>query len=243
MRRPRIGIAANTMTMTTGDMPGLERTYVNYDYIVSLEKAGAVPVVLPVVKNTELVREMLVGLDGVLLSGGSDIDPAFYGADVNVHCGYINHTVDAFTLCAAKEAYNAGLPVFGICKGIQAINVAFGGTLYQDLPAEKEGSLQHSQMAPRSNPTHEIEIDEDSFLYPVLGSRARVNSFHHQAVKRIADGFRVTARARDGVVECLEKEDGGFVCGVQFHPEMMAAGGNEKMIELFRRFTEKCSID
>lgn len=241
MRKPRIGIAANTMVMEGGDMPGMLRCYVNQDYIVSLEKAGAVPVVLPVLEDAETAAEQLTGLDGLVVSGGPDLDPQLYGADVSVHCGYINREADVYTLRLIHAAYDMGMPVFGICRGAQAVNVAFGGTLYQDLEAEKPGTFQHVQKAPRGNPVHEIEIDRDGFLYPVFGSRTRVNSFHHQAVRRTADGFRITARARDGIAECIEKTDGGFVCGVQFHPEMMAAAGDEKMTEVFRRFAAVCT--
>lgn len=240
MRKPRIGISANTMVMEGGSMPGLTRSYVNQDYVVSLEKAGAVPVLLPVTADPELAMEQLAGLDGLIVSGGPDIDPQLYGADVSVHCGYINREADVYTLRLIHAAYDADVPVLGICRGAQAVNVAFGGTLYQDLDTEKPGTFQHVQKAPRGNPIHEIEIDHDGFLYPVFGGRTRVNSFHHQAVRRTAEGFRITARARDGVAECIEKTDGGFVCGVQFHPEMMAAAGDEKMTEVFRLFASVC---
>ena len=239
MKKARIGVSASTM-LADGE---LERSYVNQDYIISLAKAGAVPVILPVTEDLSLVAEQLEFLDGVVISGGADIDPWFYHEEVKPTCGYTNHVLDAFSLATIRAAYEAELPVFGICRGCQAINVAFGGTLYQDIPTERPGCYAHLQKAERWEPIHDISIDEDSFLYSILGNKARVNSFHHQAVAKIADGFSVTARARDGIVECIEKEAGGFVCGVQFHPEMMAANGNAAMLEIFQKFVRICTND
>lgn len=239
MEKARIGISASTMVVDGN----LERSYVNQDYIISLEKAGAVPVILPVVKDLSVVEKQLAFLDGLVISGGADIDPWFYHEGVKETCGFTNHALDEFTLAAIRCAYEAELPVFGICRGCQAINVAFGGSLLQDIPTDRPGSYAHVQKAERWESIHDIAVDEDSFLYSVLGNKARVNSFHHQAVARVADGFSVTARARDGIVECLEKEAGGFVCGVQFHPEMMAAHGDPAMLALFEKFVRICSND
>lgn len=239
MKKARIGISASTM-VADGN---LERSYVNQDYIISLEKAGAVPVIIPVVQDVSLVEEQLEFLDGVVISGGADIDPWFYHEEVKNTCGFTNHALDAFTLATIRAAYEAELPLFGICRGCQAINVAFGGTLYQDIPTDRPGSYAHLQKAERWEAIHDIAVDEESFLYSLMGNRARVNSFHHQAVARVADGFIVTARARDGIVECLEKEAGGFVCGVQFHPEMMAAHGDPLMLEVFQKFVRICTND
>lgn len=239
MKKARIGISAGTMVVDGN----LERSYVNQEYIISLQKAGAVPVILPVVEDLSLVEEQLEFLDGVVISGGADIDPWFYHEEVKTTCGLTNHVLDAFTLATIRAAYEAELPLFGICRGCQAINVAFGGTLYQDINTDRPGSYAHVQKAERWEPIHDISVDEDSFLYSVLGNRCRVNSFHHQAVARVAEGFSVTARARDGIVECLEKEAGGFVCGVQFHPEMMAAHDNATMLEVFKKFVRICSND
>ncbi len=120
------------------------------------------------------------------------------------------------------------------------MNVAFGGTLYQDLGTQVDGSYQHSQKAPRQDGTHYISTEEGSFINQITGAREMVNSFHHQAIKDVADEFVVTAKSDDGVVECIERQTGSFMCGIQWHPEMMAKFDNQTMINLFKQFILKC---
>lgn len=240
MKKPRIGIAANILIMETGMFPGIYRAYVNNDYVESLQKAGAIPVMLPVISNLDDVADQLEGLDGVLLSGGYDVDPALYGESILPQCGYVMREVDDFYLAVVKAAVEKKLPLFGICKGVQIINIAFGGTLYQDQPSQIGSCLKHTQAAPRYQGTHEIALEKGSFLAGALGETMRVNSFHHQSVKDVAKGFKVTAKAPDGIVEGIEREEGSFVCAVQFHPEMMAKFDNPDMIRLFKAFADKC---
>lgn len=238
----KIGIGGNLLIMQDSLLPGMYRTYVNHNYVTSLEKAGAVPVLLPVLRDPEDIRVQLRGLDGVLVPGGYDIDPSFYGEEPQPELGYIMPEVDAYTISLIRMAAELQLPVLGICKGIQAINVAFGGTLYQSQDKEIRGCIKHVQAAARKQPTHSITILPGSFLSEALGTEIRVNSFHHQSIKKLAEGFRVTASAPDGVVECIERADAGqsFMCGVQFHPEMMAEFDNPDMLRLFAAFAAKC---
>ena len=246
MKKPKIGIAGSLLILENGAMAGAYRAYVNQNYVQALTKAGAVPVMLPVLPDgadfTEDLRAQLAGLDGLLLPGGYDIDPAFYGEEPKPTLGFTFAGVDAHTLGLIREADRLGLPMFGICKGIQSINVAFGGTLYQGQEEEIPHCLRHQQQAPRQQPAHEIRLAEGSFLRAVLGKTARVNSFHHESVKRVADGFWVTATAADGVIEGIERIDDKktFACGVQFHPEMMAEFGDAAMQLLFQKFVERC---
>lgn len=240
MRKPLIGIAANILIMSGDSMPGMYRSYVNHDYVESLIKAGCIPVLLPVIEEPEDIRHQVEQMDGILLSGGYDMDTTLYGEEPAWGQDFSMREVDVFYLEVIRAAAKLKKPVFGICKGIQAINVAFGGTLYQDLAAQCPDSNRHRQLAPRYHPTHHIQVERDSFLGSVLPERTCVNSFHHQAVKELAEGFRVTARAEDGVVECIERIEGSFICGVQWHPEMMAKFGNLLMIELFEAFAGKC---
>ena len=158
MRKPKIGIAANIEIVEGGVMPGLYRSYVNQDYIVSLEKAGCIPFLLPPGDGTEDVREQLECMDGVLLSGGYDIEPALYGEQPRPGLGFVMAEVDRFYMEVIRAADEMGKPVLGICKGIQALNVAFGGTLYQDMESQKPGVFMHMQKAPRYNPSHEITV-------------------------------------------------------------------------------------
>lgn len=240
MTKMKIGVTANILLNDSGYFAGEMKCIVSRDYLLSLEKAGAIVVVLPVMKEREDIRQQLQGLDGIVVSGGADIDPHFYGESVHGGCGPLIPEVDQYDIEVFHLAEEMHIPVLGICKGIQAMNVAFGGTLYQDLLTEREGSYQHTQKTYRNYPTHDLYVEKDSFLYPVLSSRCRVNSFHHQAVRDVANGFRVIARSEEGVIEGIQKEEGSFMVGVQFHPEMMAQADNTTMLHLFRAFLTEC---
>ena len=241
MRKRRIGVTTNLLLNDKGYFAGEQRCSISRDYVLSLEKAGAIVVLLPVMKEEEDIQAQLEGLDGVVLAGGADIDPYLYGESVHDCCGPLIPEVDRYYLNVIHIAEKIGLPVFGICKGIQAVNVAYGGTLYQDLPTERPQSVQHSQNTYRYYPTHSITVEKDSFLYPILGESCRVNSFHHQALKDVPDCLKVIARSEDGVVEGVQKKEGSFLVAVQFHPEMMGQADNKTMISLFQAFVNVCN--
>lgn len=240
MKKSRIGIAANLLIVEGGMLPGIYRSYVNHDYVESLERAQCIPVLLPVLSDLSDVREQLYGLEGVIISGGYDIDPLLYGESPLPGQGYAMREVDTYYMELIRAADVLKLPILGVCKGLQAINVAYGGTMYQDLKSQKPDAFEHTQQAPRCNPSHYVTVEKDSFLGAVLAEKELVNSFHHQSIKGLAEGFKVTARSDDGVIEGIERQDGSFMCGVQWHPEMMAKFGNEKMVSLFKSFGQKC---
>ena len=240
MRKPRIGIVANMLASDGNPLSGMYRASINNYYVVSLEKAGCIPLMLPVILTKEDVGEQIEGLDGIVLSGGYDVDPTLYGEQPLPCQGFTLREVDEYNIQVIFEAEKKGIPVMGICKGIQVMNVAFGGTLYQDIEKQKEGSLKHVQEAPGYNPSHYVSVEKGSFLDGVLPERALVNSFHHQCVKDTAKGFKIIAKADDGVPESIEKTEGTFMLGVQWHPEMMAPFGNAQMTELFKKFILKC---
>ncbi len=240
MKKPKIGIAANILIMDSGMMPGIYRAYVNNDYVESLEKAGCIPVMLPVLSDLEDVKAQVEGLDGIVLSGGWDIDPLLYGEQPLLQQGFTMSEVDRFYLSVIQAGDELSIPIFGICKGMQAINIAFGGTLCQDIGSQMKPCFQHMQQAPRYDATHKIGVEGGSFLESALGEEAMVNSFHHQSIKAVASGFRVTASADDGVIEGIERINGSFICGVQWHPEMMAKYDNKIMLQLFQSFADKC---
>jgi putative glutamine amidotransferase len=189
-------------------------------YVRALARSGAVPVVLPPLA-IELVPALLRPLAGICLSGGPDIDPTTYGADPHPDLGPVEPALDAFELAVARHADEAGLPILGICRGCQALNVARGGSLHQHLPAVADGSVDHRQAAAGWKVTHQVTVEPRSRLAQALGAEAlAVNSFHHQAVQRLGDGLRAVAWAADGTVEGIE-DDARFVLGVQWHAETL----------------------
>ena len=205
------------------------RVLVQTTYTESVSSAGHMPIVLPAQTNRAAVARMLESLDVLLLCGGEDVDPARYGADPSPLLGEVNLKRDAWEFMLLDEAVKRRLPVVGICRGCQLINVYFGGTLWQDLPSERPGEIVH-----RSKELHPIRIEPGSRLAKCLGTdRTDVNTFHHQAVKKLATGFKAVAFAPDGVVEAIESETMPIV-GVQFHPEKLLVNkGRSEFKKLF----------
>lgn len=239
MSKAVIGIVGNLLIMEGGMFPGLERDYVNRDYSESITLAGGVPLILTVQEDEEAIRSQIERVDGLVLSGGYDMDPLLYGEEPMWEQGFVYSKVDQFYITVIKLARELGKPILGICKGIQAVNVALGGTLYQDLKKQVPECMKHSQSSLRQYGSHRVQIVKDSFLGECLPEETVINSFHHQAVKDVAAGLRVTATAADGVIEGVESTEGSFIAAVQWHPEMMASHGNKEMIGLFEHFVEK----
>lgn len=204
-------------------------------YVAAVAAAGNTPVVLPATTDRELVTRMLAPLDVLLLCGGEDVEPRRYGAKPSPRLGKVNLRRDAWELLLLDEAVKRRLPVFGICRGCQVINVYFGGTLWQDLPSERPGEIAH-----RSKELHSVRIVQGSRLAKSLrAENLMVNTSHHQAVKDLAPGFRAVAFAPDGVVEAIES-DALPVAGVQFHPErLFVQDGRAEFRELFKGFVTR----
>ena len=201
-------------------------------YVAAVAAAGNTPVVLPATSDRELVARMLAPLDVLLLCGGEDVEPRRYGAKPSPRLGKVNLRRDAWEFLLLDEAVKRRVPVFGICRGCQVINVYFGGTLWQDLPSERPGEIAH-----RSKELHPVRIVQGSRLAKSLrAENLMVNTSHHQAVKDLAPGFRAVAFAPDGVVEAIES-DALPVAGVQFHPErLFVLNARREFRELFRQF-------
>lgn len=231
--RPIIGITCGRQTKD-----GADRYYVDTANIRAVAEAGGVPVLIPNAYDEEKLAAALDLVDGLYLPGGVDVDPHLYGEEPVAGMGEFDPDWDALDVTAAKIALQRGLPILAICRGAQVLNVAAGGTLYQDIPSQLPGALKHSQKGPRWAASHAVTLAPDSRLAELFGTTAlRVNSYHHQAVKDVAPGFRAAATAPDGVVEAIEKVDGPFVVGVQWHPELMVQ--REPMHQaLFAAFVE-----
>ena len=225
------------IALTCGCSSEEGRYYVREAYVRCIEAAGGIPLLVPPLEDQGDIQHLLRSVDGVLLPGGVDIDPIHFGEEPMEGLGTIEPHWDRLELAAARFALASDLPILGICRGVQVLNVAAGGSLYQDIASQTKGKcLQHRQKAPRWYATHSIKIEPNSLLGEMLGTKtARVNSHHHQAVKIPAPGFKVTAASADGIIECIESEKHRFACGVQWHPELMVEHYPEQM-EIFRRF-------
>jgi putative glutamine amidotransferase len=234
--RPLIGVTTSELrpsglaTLRRQGEPDHPEMALGMTYLQAIERAGAVPVVLPPCVSD--LEALIARLDGVCLSGGPDLDPEAYGArERHAELGPTEPSLDAFELALARAALERGMPLLGICRGSQALNVACGGTLHQHLPG-------HRQSEPGCTTTHEVEVLRGTRLAGLMGMGGggviAVNSFHHQAVDEVGAGLRVAARAPDGTVEGIEST-GAFAIGVQWHAETLADG------RLFEALVSACA--
>ena len=239
--RPLIGISCSMgqaiYSMTQDNPPQLQHR-LGDSYVKAIMQAGGIPILLPNSTDLSCVEEIAAGLDGFLLSGGGDVDPTLFGERATAQLGAVTPRRDDFELALARYVMNeTEKPVLGICRGIQVMNVAMGGTLHIDLPSE--GKLCHSMgMYPRNVRTHDVNVTTGTRMAEIMdGTESRVNSFHHQAIRDVADCFTVsTVSVPDNVVEAVEIPGERFVVGVQWHPEELTEFPEAR--NLFRRFVE-----
>jgi putative glutamine amidotransferase len=203
-------------------------------YLEAVEQAGGIPVVLPPLRPAA-IGSLLSRLCGLLLSGGPDLDPEAYGARGHAMLGPTEPSLDAFEVALARAADRRGIPILGICRGAQALNVSRGGTLHQHLPEVTDGSILHRQTAPAWRPWHQVRMAADSHLAAVVGpGRLAVNSFHHQAIDGLGRGLRAVAWADDGTIEAVEAPAARqLLLGVQWHAETLV--GYRRHRALFKR--------
>lgn len=205
-------------------------------YIQAILKAGGAPVLIPAITDGATLRAIVANLDGIVLTGGADLNPLWYGQQPIEALQTVDPVRDAYELKLLKLATDRNIPVLGICRGEQLINIAFGGTLYQDIPSQRPAyHIKHVQDLPTEAVSHSASVTPGSQLAAILGqSELMVNSLHHQAVQTIAPGFRAVAFAADSVIEAIEAWPDRPILGVQWHPESLTYGGDTTMLKLFR---------
>lgn len=208
-------------------------------YVDSINVSGGVSLVLPVTDDDDIIREYVKLVDGVVLTGGKDINPLRWDEEPREEIGVSNNLRDSFDLKLAEYAIEYKKPILGICRGLQVINVFLGGTLYQDVSYSKGQYIKHIQKSDTHVGTHHIMIEKNSKLYSVLGSEYLVNSLHHLSVKDLGKNLKVTAMSNDGIVEAVESTNDDYIFALQFHPEAMSAS-DEGIKRLFDQFVSDC---
>ena len=217
-----------------------KKNSVNNTYINSILKNGGVPYLIPVTDDVEVLRQIVAQLDGIVFTGGEDFAPAYYGKEEHEKLGEVNVTRDTYDLTLLKLATDRNIPTLGICRGLQLINVGMGGTLYQDLPAEKPSDINHRQEEEGTVPTHSVSVVEGSVMHKIFGKQEiQVNTFHHQAIDKLAPGLKIVGWSNDSVPELIEAYPHRQILGTQFHPEIFTAAGDALMGKLFKFLVNK----
>ncbi|MFH2012048.1 MAG: gamma-glutamyl-gamma-aminobutyrate hydrolase family protein [Pseudomonadota bacterium] len=215
--------------------------FIAENYISAVREAGGIPVVLTYCSDRKLVKSIADRIDGLLITGGNfDINPELYGESLVDKIGELNNERTAFEMEIAGVALKIDMSVLGICGGEQLLNVAAGGTLYQDIGAQVKGASDHKQKMPKSEMHHSVIVEPATKLHSILGCETiDVNSTHHQSVKKIGKGFIINAKSPDGIVEGIESENHRFILGVQWHPESLYRK-EKRFGSLFEAFVKSC---
>lgn len=242
MGNPIIRVFADTMSCNKGGFGDVTRQYINAAYISAVEDAGAVPFIIPVSNDLEKTKKLIDLCDGLLFPGGEDIDPGYYGENPHKNLGEIRPEVDKFLFHSLLYALEQRKPALGICKGMQMMVVATGGSLYQDIYSQREEeTFLHCQSGRRTYGVHQVQIDKDSRLFQILETgQIATNSMHHQSVRTLGKGLRLSAHTEDGIVEAVESLDGRLI-GVQWHPEEMVPESGA-MKRLFKNLVQRASV-
>jgi len=220
-----------------------ETSCVNCAYVNAIVKAGGFPVLIPLISETKALDEILSNIDGLVLTGGGDIYAPLFGEELHPAVTSYDLERDHYDLYLVRSAIRRQIPVLGICRGHQVLNVALGGTIFQDIPSQiPDSKINHDQTEAKPVGTHLVTIRPESLLYKITKQKnLRVNSIHHQSVKAVAPGLEAVAFSEDGVIEAIESNEGKAILGVQWHPEHMTEG-NEAMLAIFRFFTDEAAL-
>lgn len=236
MCKPIIGLTSTRFFNKSDSLTGKVRTFLNEDYTKSIELSGGIPVIIPPTDSVDVLNRYMDICDGFVIAGGKDIHPLLYNTQPSSNCTDFDKRVDEGHIKLINLAIEADKPILGICRGAQLINVACGGSLYQDIDEEVPFKTQgHRFTFIGSDEIHEINIEDDTILDTLFGNTICVNSIHHQSIKDLGKGLIISAVSNDGIIEGVEMPDKTFVLGVQWHPEMMFITSDE-MKSLFSSF-------
>ena len=237
--RPVIGIPCQADFRAGSNRPiyGNNRTYVH-----AVESAGGLPILIPMLTDLRNLEDLLPRLDGILFSGGIDMQPSLYGESKHEETDEFDPQLDEFEIAVANWALQEDIPILGVCRGMQLLNVVLGGNLYQDIASQRADALEHRRRdLPRTALTHAVMVEAGSMMERVLGTRELwINSLHHQAVKEPGRGVHISGRAEDGIAELLEVPGHRFLLGVQGHPEEIY-GQVDAFSQLFAAFVHACA--
>ncbi|RIX53865.1 gamma-glutamyl-gamma-aminobutyrate hydrolase family protein [Paenibacillus nanensis] len=235
MKRPTIGV----LPLYDGDK---QSYWMLPGYMKGIEEAGGIPFMLPLTSNADVISEMAAMFDGFLFTGGHDVNPELYGEEAADVCGDICSERDVMESVLFRRVVELDKPAFGICRGIQLFNVLLGGSLYQDLPTQfvSDIQVQHKQSPPYSEPSHSIYIEKGNPLYRIVEKETlKVNSYHHQGIKKLSERLIAVAKAEDGLIEAVTMRDKTFVFAVQWHPEF-SYKSDPSNFQLFEAFVKFC---
>ena len=246
--KPLIGITSNYSTngeigtITKLGAKSQKWQLLAEDYIWAVEAASGLPVIIPITNDPEVAAQTLGSIDGLILTGGNDVNPRLYGQDPDLSLGEVSVKRDLVEKSVLKKAISEfNFPILAICRGCQLMNVVLGGSLHQDVNRSGLTTQPHFLSSyPIEEVSHDISVAKGSKLHSIIGQdNVGVNSFHHQALDRLGDGLKISAESKDKVIEAVELEGDRFVVGVQWHPEMMI-NGTVSYLNLFKAFIEEC---
>jgi len=244
VQKPIIAVTSRTVYR---EIPGKPLVGIQPDFMVPqnhaecIIRAGGAPVFLPSIVERNYCKTILSAVRGLFIMGGDDMDPALFNEEPHPKLGLVDVQKGNFEFLLIRMTLDRDMPVLGVCGGHQMLNIAAGGTIYQDIYSQTDSTIKHRQELTQSVPSHYVTIEQDSKLYEIHKTmELRVNSTHHQAVRDIGEGFVVTARAKDGIIEAIEAPEKRFAIGVQWHPESLAAD-LPAFQKIFDAFVEECT--
>ncbi len=217
-------------------------TKVQHAYVSAIERSGGVPLVLPYVRDDEIKARYVELCDGFFFTGGVDVDPVHYGEEKSEFCGEIQPSRDEFEFSFLKKAFASNKPILAVCRGAQLVNVALGGTLYQDIPSELDTRILHQQTEEKFSPSHSVNVVAGTPLYELVGKKRMIaNSFHHQAIKTIGTGLLPMAYADDRIIEAVYYTGHRYLRAYQWHPERLCGmdENNKKILDEFIKISTK----